>query len=219
MIRQTVKKSTIAQFIRMSSKGSPYQSKVTSVEKTTEGGNWIQTRKINYLDPQGKDRVWEMAVRTTRSDTTGIDAVSIVSILKKPNQLDHIVLIKQFRPPTAKVVIELPAGLIDPNETIESTAVRELVEETGYHGTYVKQSPPVFSDPGLTNANMVLVWLDVDLTNEKNKLPKPELEDGEFIETFTLPVKGLLESLHQLMEQEGCTVDARLYHLAVGMSL
>ena len=35
-----------------------------------------------------------------------------------------IVLVKQFRPPTEQVVIELPAGLIDPNESIESTAIK-----------------------------------------------------------------------------------------------
>lgn len=203
----------------MSSKGSPYKSKVTSVEKSNDGGNWIQTRKINYQDPRGNSRVWEMAIRTTRSEHTNIDAVSIVSVLKKPHELDQIVLIKQFRPPTEKVVIELPAGLIDPKESIESTAVRELIEETGYHGKFVRQSPPVFSDPGLTNANMVLVWLDVDLTDEKNQNPVPQLEEGEFIETFTLPVKGLVHSLQKLMETEGCTVDARLFHLAVGLSM
>lgn len=200
-------------------KGSPYEAKVTSIEKSTEGGNWIQTRKINYTDPNNNPRVWEMAIRTTRSATTSIDAVSIVLILKTPSQVDQLLLIKQFRPPTSQVVIELPAGLIDANETIESTAIRELIEETGYHGKFIKKSPPVFSDPGLTNANMVLAWVDVDLTDKKNIDPQPKLEEGEFIETFTLPVKGLLNNLHELMEKEGCTIDARLYHLAVGLNI
>lgn len=46
---------------------------------------------------------------------------------------------KQFRPPIAKVSIEVPAGLCDANETAEQTAVRELKEETGYVGTVVKE--------------------------------------------------------------------------------
>lgn len=201
------------------SKGSPYDSKVVSVEKLSQG-NWIQTRKINYQDPTGKDRVWEMAIRSTRSETTNIDAVSIVSILHHPKlsgKGKEIVVVKQFRPPTEKVILELPAGLIDPNESISSTAVRELIEETGYHGKCTHESIPMFSDPGLTNANMVLAQVDIDLNDEKNQNVKPQLEDGEFIETMTLPVDGLLGELLKLIESEGCSVDARLYHFAVGL--
>lgn len=198
--------------------GSPYDSKIESIENL-EKGNWIQTRKINYVDPAGTKRVWEMAVRSTRTATTNIDAVCIVTILHKKDQPKEIVLVKQFRPPTGKVMIELPAGLIDPKETIESTAVRELLEETGYHGTYKSRSVEVFSDPGLTNANMVLAYVDVDLDDERNKNPKPQLEDGEFIDTFTLPLKSLLVDLEDLMKKEGCSVDSRLYHLAFGLQL
>ena len=41
---------------------------------------------------------------------------------------------KQFRPPIDKLVIEVPAGLVDEGETVEESAVRELREETGYVG-------------------------------------------------------------------------------------
>ncbi|KAG7665696.1 YSA1 [[Candida] subhashii] len=199
-------------------KASPFKAKITSIEPL-EQGKWIQTRKINYQDPDGKDREWEMAVRVTRSETTNIDAVSIVSVLHSETKPKQIVLVKQFRPPTEKVIIELPAGLIDPHETIESTAVRELIEETGYHGTFRKKSRVMFSDPGLTNANMVLAYVDVDLNDPKNQNPQPQLEPGEYIITFTLPLDNLLEELETIMKQEDCNVDARLYHFAVGLEL
>ena len=48
-----------------------------------------------------------------------------------------IVLQKQFRPPVAKVCVEIPAGLLDPNESAAVCAVRELKEETGYEGQAV----------------------------------------------------------------------------------
>ncbi|CAI5758219.1 unnamed protein product [Candida verbasci] len=201
----------------MSSKNSPYKAKIISIESLQQG-KWIQTKKINYSDPDGNDKQWEMAIRTTRSKEVNVDAVSIVSILHHPKGKE-LVLVKQFRPPTEKVVIELPAGLIDPNETIETTAVRELLEETGYHGVFRKQSPITFSDPGLTNANMVLAHVDVDLNNPKNKHPKPQLEDNEYIETFSLPLDNLLNSLELVMKKESCTVDARLYHFAMGLEL
>ena len=36
------------------------------------------------------------------------------------------------------MVIEFPAGLVDPNETLEESALRELKEETGYLGEVVR---------------------------------------------------------------------------------
>ncbi len=40
---------------------------------------------------------------------------------------------RQFRYPLRRVFLELPAGKIDPGESILRTAQRELLEETGYH--------------------------------------------------------------------------------------
>jgi ADP-ribose pyrophosphatase len=52
---------------------------------------------------------------------------------------------KQYRPPVDQVVIEVPAGLIDPGETPEECAVRELKEETGYVGVAEEKSPIMFN--------------------------------------------------------------------------
>lgn len=200
---------------------SPHNAHVDSIENLDQG-NWIQTRKINYTDPAGRARVWEMAVRTTRTETTGLDAVSILGLLRDDRSPKKVVLVKQFRPPCSSVVIELPAGLIDPNELVESTAVRELLEETGYHGTFVLLNHTdltIYSDPGLTNANMALVTVDIDLAHENNQNPQPQLEDGEFIEVFTLPLSELLDGLVKVCQEQDCVVDARLYHLAVGLKL
>jgi ADP-ribose pyrophosphatase len=58
----------------------------------------------------------------------GTDFVVIVAVTPQ----DRILLVRQFRVPVAAVTLELPAGHVDPGETPEQAARRELLEETGY---------------------------------------------------------------------------------------
>ncbi len=70
--------------------------------------------------------------------------MGIVAILQKASG-PELLLQKQFRPPINKVVIEVPAGLVDEGESAEEGAVRELREETGYVGVAVEVSPIMFN--------------------------------------------------------------------------
>lgn len=69
---------------------------------------------------------------------------------------DKIVMIKQYRYPLGRKIMELPAGLIDAGETAEEAAIRELKEETGmdflvYSGGSPLFRRPFFSAQGLTD--------------------------------------------------------------------
>ncbi|CCW35199.1 ADP-ribose pyrophosphatase [Chthonomonas calidirosea] len=44
----------------------------------------------------------------------------------------HVLLVRQFRLPAGKVLLEAPAGTLESGEPIEEAAARELEEETGY---------------------------------------------------------------------------------------
>jgi ADP-ribose pyrophosphatase len=132
-----------------------------------------------------------------------------------------IFVVIKIRPPTDSYVLEFPAGLIDAGESPEKAALRELHEETGYQGTARSVSTVMVNDPGMSDANMVLVTVDVDLTLQ-NKEIKPKLEAGEFIETFVVPLENLLDTFERLKAEGGkvgkkVTVDARLWHVAYGM--
>lgn len=84
-----------------------------------------------------------MALQTRPKDCA-IDGVGIITILNKESG-PELLLQKQYRPPIDKVVIEVPAGLIDPNESVEECAVRELKEETGYVGVAEETSSVMYN--------------------------------------------------------------------------
>lgn len=97
--------------------------------------------RITYTDPEGVERTWESGERLTRPKGSDIDGVGILAVLQdptKPDESPRILLQKQWRPPANATVIEVPAGLIDPNETAEVCALRELKEETGYVGKVIE---------------------------------------------------------------------------------
>ncbi|KAI9903419.1 hypothetical protein N3K66_002771 [Trichothecium roseum] len=217
-------------------------SKVISSTPLPESeAKWIKTVKLEYKDPEGKTRIWESAERRTRPAASDIDGVGILAILPDRDNTSgvgpRVVLQKQFRPPVNMVTIEVPAGLVDAGETPEQAAVRELREETGYvvspaaaattanaasgegEGTArptTETSPVMYNDAGFCNTNLRMVHVELDPDLEENKNPRPTLEDGEFIETFTAPLARLWDVCVEL-EAEGYAIDARLGSLAEGI--
>ncbi len=107
---------------------------------------------------------------------------------------------------------------MDAGETPEQAAVRELREETGYVGVVTETSPTMYNDPGFCNTNLRMVHVTVDMTRPENQNPTPQLEDDEFIEVFTHPLKDLW-ALCQKLEAEGVAIDARVGTLAEGVLL
>lgn len=93
---------------------------------------------------------WEFASRTR-----DIRAVVILA------EVDgKVVLIEQKRVPIGKKCIELPAGLVGDEEahaTIEDTAIKELVEETGYRPSTIEILGEFYSSPGMVAESFTLV--------------------------------------------------------------
>ncbi len=73
-------------------------------------------------------------------------------------------------------------------------------------------------DPGFCNTNLNMVHVTVDMGLPQNQELKPELEDNEFIEVFSLPLKDLYGECKRL-EKEGYAIDARVGTLAEGIEL
>lgn len=194
-------------------------SKVIATEVKHET-KWLQFKHLTYQDPSGAERGWDMVGRSTKTTHGVADAVCVFATLKKKGEPDDILLVRQFRPPLDGETIELPAGLMDANETAEKTALRELEEETGYVGVVEGSVTPIALplSPGLSNETVALVKVSVDLDLPENEKPKQKLDGSEFITVLRVPKKGLRKTLDEL-HADGYHVFAGLYTLALGMEM
>ncbi|KAF7188931.1 putative Nudix hydrolase P35G2.12 [Pseudocercospora fuligena] len=211
-MRPQVRSLQILRHLKMSAAG-PKIRRIGALDPSE--AKWTELRKIEWTDQDGKDRVWEAAARKTRGKG-GVDAVAIAPILRHPSRPPQTMVILQYRPPVEAFCVEFPAGLIDEGETPEQAAVRELKEETGYEGKVLDCSPTIVSDPGLTNANMQIATIEVEL-KEGDKEPEQHLDEGEHIERILVPLDELYDKLQAMSKDQGKIVDARLFHWAAGL--
>ena len=181
----------------------------------TDQAKWVTLRKVEYIDQVGKERTWEFATRKTRGKA-GVDAVAMGNIFLHPSRPPSTMIVIQYRPPLDKYTVEWPAGLVDPDETVDNAAVREFKEETGYDCRLLSISPVQAADPGLSDANMQLAMVEVQL-REGEQMPEQRLEDGEHIQRVVVPISKLYNRLVEYSKQERMIVSAKLFHFAHGM--
>ncbi|KAI1397466.1 NUDIX hydrolase domain-like protein [Hypoxylon fuscum] len=184
-------------------------------ELPVDQAKWVTLKRIDYTDQVGKQRTWEVATRKTRGKA-GVDAVAMGNILLHPSRPASTMLVIQYRPPLDSYTVEWPAGLIDAEETAEQAAVREFKEETGYDCRLLSLSPVQAADPGMSDANMQLAMVEVQL-KEGDEEPEQRLEDGEHIQRVVVPLSELYDRLVEYSKTERTVVAAKLFHFAAGM--
>ena len=169
-------------------------------------GKWLSLHELRYQDGRGNEKSWECVRRTG-----GRGAAAIVATVMKEGA-PHVVLVRQFRPPVDGWVLEFPAGLVDADEAVGTTAQRELAEETGWRGEAIEVGPAVYNSPGMSDERTALVRIAA------SRQEKTNLEDDEAIEIVTLPLRGLKARLLEEAEN-GTQLDAKLWCFAVGMEV
>jgi ADP-ribose pyrophosphatase len=98
-----------------------------------------------------------------------------------------VLMERQFRYPVGKVMIEFPAGKLDPQEGALACGKRELREETGYTAArwdYLTRIHPVIS----YSTEFIDIYLARDLQHGESAL-----DEGEFLETFIAPAGQLID--------------------------
>ncbi len=69
---------------------------------------------------------------------------------------DHVCLVKNERYAVGKTLLEVPAGTLDPGESPDNTAGRELREETGYTAGKITRIAEWWVSPGVMSERMYL---------------------------------------------------------------
>ena len=117
---------------------------------TDDGDAPLQTMwEGKYIRAMKRGR-WEYVSRT--------NSVGAAVILAEHD--GKVILVEQYRVPVGARCLELPAGLVGDEEahaTVESTAIKELEEETGFTCDRVERLGDFHSSPGLVAESFSLV--------------------------------------------------------------
>lgn len=85
----------------------------------------------------------------------------------------NVVFVRQYRHAAGEHLLEAPAGTIDPGETPDETARRELVEETGYYPNRLEKLTEFYPSPGVLEELMHL-FLATELERRQGSLDDDE---------------------------------------------
>jgi ADP-ribose pyrophosphatase len=142
-------------------------------------GRAVHVRVDSVAKPNGK--------KTTREVVEHVDCVAILPIDSKGN----ILLVRQFRHPVNKELLELPAGSIDPGETPEEAATRELREETGYKPGKLERLGGFYAAPGYCTEYLHFFRAS---QLEKSPLTAEDTDEIEVVPVSPADVLGLVAS-------------------------
>ncbi len=144
-------------------------------------------------------------ISATREYVVHPGAVMVIPLIEQPSGQTELVLERQFRYPIQQVVIEFPAGKVDPGEASLTCAMRELREETGYvaaQWAYASCLYPVVA----YSTERIDLWFARGLT-----LGERALDHGESLDVFTSTLSELLNWCRNGTVTDAKTLTAALW--------
>jgi len=103
---------------------------------------------------------------------------------------NNLLFVKQYRHGAGKILIELPAGVVEEGEEPAVAARRELLEETGFAFESIEEICQLHANPA-TSGNITYTYL---LTGGR-KIKEQELDNSEDIEVIQLSIPEAKELL------------------------
>lgn len=130
-------------------------------------GRMISVRVDNVQLPTGK--------KVTREVVEHPGAVAVVAIREDKT----VVMVRQYRHPANKILLEIPAGKLDKDENPDACAVRELEEETGYKAAIIRKLATVYTTPGFTD-ELMHIYIAEGLSQSQQNTDEDEFIDVDY---------------------------------------
>ncbi|MFW6113588.1 MAG: NUDIX hydrolase [Actinomycetota bacterium] len=142
--------------------------------KTVFEGKVVRLYLDRILLPNGKEAEREVVRHWGAVGTIAVDAN------------EKVYMVRQYRHPVGKELLEIPAGKLDPGEDPLECGRRELMEEIGFSaGEWIKLAA-FYTSPGFTD-EMLHLFLALEL---EEGVPCPE--EDEFLEVVHLTLDEAL---------------------------
>lgn len=138
-------------------------------------GRFLKARRDQVRLPDGGTSTREYIVHP--------GAVVVVPLLDD----GRVVLERQYRYPVGEVILEFPAGKLDPGEAPLHCGRRELLEETGFTAREWARAGAMHLAVGYST-EIIHIYFARGLV-----AGKPSLDPGEFVDVFAASVAELLE--------------------------
>lgn len=153
------------------------------------------------------NRIFRLSARLSVSPRTGnqhefyvLEAPDWVNVVPLTDDR-QVVMVRQYRHGLREVTLEIPGGMVDPEDADPGAAARrELLEETGYAAADVQRLGQISPNPALHD-NFCHSYLATGLTYRGPQ----ELDGGEDIEVETVPLDAVPELIR----------DGRIVHALV----
>jgi ADP-ribose pyrophosphatase len=151
--------------------------------ETVFHGRLLHVRRDTVRLPDGGE--------ATREYVLHPGAVLVVALLDDGLGAEgpRVVVERQYRYPVRQVMLELPAGKLDPQESALACAIRELAEETGYRARQWARAGVIHPCIGYSD-ECIDIWFARELTPGA-----AQLDPGEFLDVSTASLAELDASL------------------------
>lgn len=151
--------------------------KTVSSKKVFEGHIIDVSHDVITL-PDGNTTNRETVLRGNATATVPVDSKN------------NVILVKQYRHPAKKILLEIPAGMMEEGEDPVECALRELEEETSFKANKIQHLTSMYPTAGFCT-EILHIYLCTELGEGKFNF-----DDDEFLEVVKMPLDDAIEMIY-----------------------